>query len=88
MDNLKRIEREFKDFQEEVLLLSKDEIFKNAYKINFYREVSECIVGGEYEIKDTTTLAGLYDFYLSNEYLSITTWSDIGVMISEYEYEN
>ena len=88
MNNLKRIEREFEDFRNEILSLSKEKIFDEAYKIRFYREVSEWIVGGEYEIKNTTTLAGLYDFYLSNEYLSITTWSDIGVMISEYEYEN
>ena len=35
MENFKRIEKEYKDFREEVLLLSKEEIYKKAFEINF-----------------------------------------------------
>lgn len=88
MDNLKRIEREFEDFRNEILSLSKEKIFDEAYKIRFYTEIYTFLKETHYEVKKSTSIAGLYDFYLSDEYRSINTWSEVREMIYDYEHED
>ena len=58
---LKRINKEYEDFRMEVLLLSKEEIFDMAYKINFYHEIWSFLNDTGRKIKSKMSLADLYD---------------------------
>lgn len=88
MDSLKRIESEFEDFRNEILSLSKEKIFDEAYKIRFYKEIYSFIKETHYKLKKSTSIAGLYDFYLNDQYRSITTWSEVRGLIYDYEHED
>ena len=85
MKNFKRIEKEYEDFRKEVLLLSKKEIFDMAYKINFYHEIWSFINDTGRKIKSKMTLADLYDFFLSREFTSITSYTDVEELFDYYE---
>lgn len=83
--NFRRIKKEYENFREEVLLLSKEEIMNNAYKINFYHEVWSFIEDTERKVIDKMSLADLYDFYLSKEYTRIGNYDEIEELFEEYE---
>lgn len=82
-----RIINEFNEFKKEVLSLSKEEIFEEHFKINFYCEVKECIVDMKLELKESTTLFGLWEFFLDREFASTDNYDSIIEMIKEYEEE-
>lgn len=82
---LKRINKEYEDFRKEVLLLSKKEIFDMAYKINFYHEIWSFINDTGRKIKSKMTLADLYDFFLSKEFTSIASYTDVEELFDYYE---
>ena len=62
MDNLKRIEREFEDFRNEILSLSKEKIFDEAYKIRFYKEIYSFIKETHYKLKNQLPLQDYMTF--------------------------
>lgn len=89
----KNADTEFKNFKHLELQKSKEEIFKDNYKIRFFDEVHDFLIcKTDLEDEDMEIIisdglifiALLYDFYLSKEYTSINTWEDISDMISEY----
>ncbi len=82
---LKRINKEYEDFRMEVLLLSKEEIFDMAYKINFYHEIWSFLNDTERKIKSKMSLADLYDFFLSKDYTSIASYTAIEELFDNYE---
>ena len=82
---LKRINKEYEDFRMEVLLLSKEEIFDMAYKINFYHEIWSFLNDTERKIKSKMSLADLYDFFLSKYYTSIASYTAIEELFDNYE---
>ena len=83
--NFERIKKEYEDFRKEVLLLSKKEIFDMAYKINFYHEIWSFINDTGRKIKSKMTLADLYDFFLSKEFTSIASYTDVEELFDYYE---
>ena len=85
MKNFKRIEKEYENFRKEVLLLSKKEIFDMAYKINFYHEIWSFLNDTGRKIKSKMSLADLYDFFLSKEFTSIASYTDVEDLFSHYE---
>lgn len=82
---LKRINKEYEDFRMEVLLLSKEEIFDMAYKINFYHEIWSFLNDPGRKIKSKMSLADLYDFFLSKDYTSIASYTAIEELFDNYE---
>ena len=86
MENFKRIEKEYKDFREEVLLLSKEEIYNKSFEINFYINIYEYLEFQEYKIPDKMTLSDLFEFYKKKEHLNCNNYEDIDLLI--YEYKN
>lgn len=83
-----RVEKEFKEYKENMLLKTKEEIFNNNYKIRFCVEMHEYfydipeILLDDIEIDILISVYGnllevLYDFYLKREYASINSWEDI-----------
>lgn len=82
---LKRINKEYEDFKSEVLLLSKKEIFNMAYKINFYHEIWNFLNDTERKIKSKMSLVDLYDFFLSKDYTSIASYTDVEELFDYYE---
>lgn len=82
---LKRINKEYEDFWMEVLLLSKEEIFDMAYKINFYHEIWSFLNDTGRKIKSKMSLADLYDFFLSKDYTSIASYTAIEELFDNYE---
>lgn len=86
MENFKRIEKEYKDFREEVLLLSKEEIYKKAFEINFYINIYEYLEFQEYKILQEMTLSDLFEFYKKKEHLNCNNYEDIDLLL--YEYKN
>lgn len=89
----KNADTEFKNFKHLELQKSKEEIFKDNYKIRFFDElheflISETDLGSEKEMvvvsKGNCFITLLYDFYLSKEYASINTWDDVLDMILDY----
>ena len=85
MKNFKRIEKEYEDFRKKVLLLSKKEIFDMAYKINFYHEIWSFLNDTGRKIKTKMSLADLYDFFLSKEFTSIASYTDVEELFDYYE---
>lgn len=82
---LKKINKEYEDFKNEVLLLSKKEIFGMAYKINFYHEIWSFLNDTGRKIKFEMSLADLYDFFLSKEFTSIASYTDVEELFGYYE---
>lgn len=74
MKKQETITREFEEFKKEILLGTKEELFNNASKINFYKELHKFILNldeNEEVLNGDFTLKSLYDFYLKNNQLSI-----------------
>ena len=82
---LKRINKEYEDFRKEVLLLPKEKIFDMAYKINFYHDIWSFLNDTERKIKSKMSLSDLYDFFLSKDYTSIASYTDIEELFNYYE---
>ena len=82
---LKRINKEYEDFREEVLLLPKEKIFDMAYKINFYHEIWSFLNDTGRKIKSKMSLADLYDFFLSKDYTSIASYTDVEELFNYYD---
>ena len=83
--NFEKIKKEYEDFRKEVLLLSKKEIFDMAYKINFYHEIWSFLNDTGRKIKSKMSLADLYDFFLSKEFTSIASYTDVEELFGYYE---
>lgn len=93
------VEREYTNFKTAELQKSKEEIYDDNYKIRFYIEMYEYFTANKENsflnvnlckclINDSPNIISeLYDYYLSNEYASITTWEDINEMIYDYNKE-
>ena len=86
MENFKRIEKEYGDFRNEVLSLSKEEIYNKSFEINFYVNIYEYLEFQEYDIPNKMTLLDLFEFYKKREYLNCNNYEDIDLLI--YEYKN
>ena len=86
MENFKRIEKEYGDFRNEVLSLSKEEIYNKSFEINFYVNIYEYLEFQEYDIPEKMTLLDLFEFYKKREYLDCNNYEDIDLLI--YEYKN
>ena len=86
MENFKKIEKEYEDFRNEVLSLSKEEIYNKSFKINFYVNVYEYLEFQEYDLPNKMTLSDLFEFYKKREYLNCNNYEDINLLI--YEYKN
>lgn len=84
MENFKKIEKEYKDFREEVLLLSKDEIYKKSFEINFYVNIYEYLKFQECDIPEKMTLFDLFEFYKKKEYLNCESHEDMDILLWEY----
>ena len=85
---------EYLDFKENELQKSKEEIFKDYYEIHFYEELSNFISCGE-DILDERhfkclskdkghILSSLYDYFLKQEYASISNYEDIEEFVIDY----
>ena len=86
MENFKRIEKEYGDFRNRVLSLSKEEIYNKSFEINFYVNIYEYLEFQEYDIPNKMTLLDLFEFYKKREYLNCNNYEDIDLLI--YEYKN
>lgn len=85
--DFKRIKKEYENFREEVLLLSKEEIYNKVFEINFYINIFEYMEFQEYEIPKGMALADLFDFYKKREHLHYNTYEDIELLLAEYRYD-
>ena len=56
MKNFKRIEKEYEDFKNGVLSLSKEEIYNKSFEINFYVNLYEYLEFQEYNLPKKMTL--------------------------------
>lgn len=85
---------EYLDFKEKKLKKSKEEIFRDYYEIHFYEELSNFISCGE-DILDERhfkcllndkghILSNLYDYFLKQEYASISNYEDIAEFVFDY----
>lgn len=90
----KRIIEEFKNYQENEILKTPEEIFNNSYQNYFYLEMKEFLINENngldeihyealFEDKEHV-LTCLYDYYLKNEYASINNYEDIADFIFAY----
>ena len=86
MKNFKRIEKEYEDFRNGVLSLSKEEIYNKSFEINFYVNIYEYLEFQEYNLLKKMTLLDLFEFYKKREYLNCNNYEDINLLI--YEYKN
>ena len=86
MKNFEKIEKEYEDFRNEVLSLSKEEIYNKSFEINFYVNIYEYLEFQEYDIPEKMTLLDLFEFYKKREYLDCNNYEDIDLLI--YEYKN
>ena len=86
MKNFKRIEKEYEDFRNEVLSLSKEEIYNKSFEINFYVNIYEYLEFQEYNLPKKMTLLDLFEFYKKREYLNCNNYEDIDLLL--YEYKN
>jgi len=78
---------ELEEFKKEVLLGTKENIFNEASKISFYKEVSKFILDlneAEEILKGDFSLGLLYDFYLKNDNLSINGKENIKELIISF----
>lgn len=82
---LKKINKEYEDFRKEVLLLPKEKIFDMDYKINFYHEIWSFLNDTGRKIKSKMSLSDLYDFFLSKDYTSIASYTDVEELFDNYE---
>ena len=86
MKNFKRIEKEYENFRNGVLSLSKEEIYNKSFEINFYVNIHEYLEFQEYAIPNKMTLLDLFEFYKKKEYLNCNNYEDLELLI--YEYKN
>lgn len=89
------VTQEFNDFYNAEMNKSKDEIFYEYYKINFYNELKDYLTADDdfYLNEDTLkclqkegkdVLDSLYTCYLKDEYASVSSWDEIGDFIMRY----
>lgn len=81
------IELEFKEFKNDIISLSKEEIFEEAFKINFYTEVSNYILAlpAEHELmKFNFKLNELLEFYIKYDGLNIGSGEGIENLLITY----
>lgn len=87
MEKKDSINLEFEDFKKEILLNTKQNMFDNANKINFYKELSKFILEldeNEEVLKGDFNLELLYDFYLKNNHLSINGKGSMKELLISY----
>ena len=91
----KNVKKEFNDFKGAQLSLYPEQIFDNACKIHFYKEIYNYITGNDlskdYNWRDIKKLALcsqiialLYDEYLSKEHLSVDNWECIREILDSF----
>lgn len=89
------VKKEFADFKSKQLNLNPEQIFDNACRIHFYKEIYNYIIGNDfsedYNWRDIKKLAIcsqiislLYDEYLSKEHLSVDNWECIREIIESF----
>ena len=89
------ISEEFMNFRKETLSKTKEEIFDDYYKIYFMNEISDFLIVFDKNMIDEkhwkslyedngSLLNLLYDYYLKNEYATISTTEDIIDFICNY----
>ena len=88
MENFKKIEKEYRDFRNGVLLLSKEEIYNKAFTINFYVNIYEYLEFQEYDLPNKMTLSDLFEFYKKREYLDCNNYEDMDILLWEYKYSS
>ena len=88
MENFKKIEKEYEDFRNEVLSLSKEEIYNKSFEINFYVNVYEYLEFQEYDLPNKMTLSDLFEFYKKREYLDCNNYEDMDILLWEYKYSS
>ena len=86
MENFKKIEKEYEDFRNGVLSLSKQEIYNKSFEINFYVNIYEYLEFQEYDIPEKMTLSDLFEFYKKREYLDCNNYEDMDILLWEYKY--
>ncbi len=86
MKNFKRIEKEYEDFRNGVLSLSKEEIYNKSFEINFYINMYEYLEFQEYDIPEKMTLLDLFEFYKKIEFLNCNNYEDMDILLWEYKY--
>ena len=94
------IKKEYTVFRKEQLSQNTETVFENAGKIHFYKNLYCYAVNSnlktEFALRDlkvfashTNILSLLYDEYLSNEFLSISSWEYIRKIFNAFlEREN
>lgn len=90
------VTNEFNLFYAKEMEKSKDEIFYDYYKINFYNEMKDYLVTdeGNFYLNEKAfkclykegedVLDSLYTYYLKQEYASVNSWDEIGDLIIRY----
>lgn len=86
MKNFKKIEKEYEDFRNGVLSLSKEEIYNKSFEINFYVNIYEYLEFQEYDIPEKMILSDLFEFYKKREYLDCNNYEGIDILLWEYNY--
>lgn len=86
MENFKKIEKEYENFRNGVLSLSKEEIYNKSFEINFYVNIYEYLEFQEYNLPKKMTLLDLFEFYKKKEHLNYSNYEDLELLI--YEYKN
>ena len=86
MENFKKIEKEYEDFRNGILLLSKEEIYNKSFEINFYVNIYEYLEFQEYDIPEKMILSDLFEFYKKREYLDCNNYEGIDILLWEYNY--
>lgn len=90
-----KVKNEFADFKTTQLSLTPKQIFDNACKIHFYKEIYNYItendLSKDYNLRDIKKLALcsqiialLYDEYLSKEHLSVDNWECIREILDSF----
>jgi hypothetical protein len=89
---LKNIEKEFDKFRDDNLKQTKEQIFEDYFKINFYCEVRTFLNESELSDRQYERLAedggsllnALWEKYLKWEDISVGSYEDIENLIDEY----
>ena len=86
MKNIKRLKKEFKELEKEILKKNKKEVMEESLKICFYNEIvsqAGADRGKDKEL-DNISIFGLYNYFLKHEF-SIGTREDFQIILNCYK---